>query len=1305
MGRGAFIRVSMSMSIVFSGLAGATAGVAAATTPPPGASAVGSGGGVPTAVGGGAPDQSLPPGWQSSSDLAVTTSGDATGLHLLAARGRERYRWKALASLAVPGIQTDEWIGNTCVTGSGRWAAVAYAPRSFTNKPELMERGAFTAIVDLATGAVTDLPMTATLAYFSPGCGVGDDVVFTESANEGAHSRLLTVDARDKRVTGDVTVDDQVTSAVPGPGGTMLAAESGRLISISRAGVTTPVAKTESTPFQIRADRSGGAAYLTFHGEQATAWSVLSGHPRPFATGSLGSLALASGSDGHAFLTGTATLTGPLPATIRQLAVPADARPSDHGDVAAVSAVPERYRTHGIPSGTTPLDSAGPITVTTVVPSTGKSWDAAVEPTRDGRQPATAPSSLSHQAAPHDVVSDPSDGANRYCAVPRNDVKTQVYQPTPNQVEWAANEAVQGALDISRPANWKGSGLPAWSPRQLFPPGDVRVPAQVFLGVMAQESNLWQATGHAIPGEYGNPLIANYYGNDFYHVTPETKDHIWDVHFDKADCGYGVGQATDGMRVHGREKKGELRRLSTLQQRAVAVDYATNISFALQILQSKWDELHKPGQTIQLNNDDPAKPENWFAALWNYNEGFNPPSSEHPGWGLGWLNNPANAIYPPGRDPFLTRTYRDASHPQDWSYEEKVMGWGASPIDTGFSFNDNGDQQHKGDKGYDTHGYSYDWWKTAHNRDLAVKPLLSTFCKPSSNGCDTENPPTTDCKKDLKCWTARWFHDRTGWQDYEHGECGHERIRYKPGHGEPGDSRANAPDCSTRGLPSGSLVVDTAPGASFRPDCAKTWREAGGFDLAFPRMDDDTFPAKIDLEQVSDGFGGHLWFAHARTPGNWNGKMSVTGTWHLNRSMTGWGRVLVHVPFTAARTQQAAYTIRTGKVTETRVIQQYTRRNEWVSLGVFPFNGVPSVSLSNADDHGLAYVPGEQGPDPDKGKTVMDIAWDSVAFQPLPGKPRDIVVAMGDSYTSGEGASSTDGKDYYPETNADGRKDDVNGCHQSPFAWPRKGVLADHPDRNLGARADSLDNDTDFHLIACSGSFTQQLLPSPERARVGEPSFNTFNWPGQGMYWEQSQIDEGYLDDNTTLVTFSISGNDANFVPIMQSCIEKGLIRIDCVDPGEEKSITGGVISSAALALQVIHMRAPNAKIIWMGYPILLSKNANCVIGLQNIPGSVRWMNEMTKLLDDRIRDLVAQQAASGVPVSFADPRPAFTGRAVCDEPAHLNGIVFTLSDADTTPIRIKGKGLASQQSFHPNEQGSSDYAGVFDRALRAIGW
>jgi len=123
------------------------------------------------------PDKVLSPGWRTSSERVVTTSGDDVGFHVLVADEHDAYRCRTAATLREPGLLTDQWIGQLRVTGSGRRAVVVYAPRQSINREEMMDRGAFAAAVDLGTDAVSRLRTRVTLAYYNPGCGKGEDAV------------------------------------------------------------------------------------------------------------------------------------------------------------------------------------------------------------------------------------------------------------------------------------------------------------------------------------------------------------------------------------------------------------------------------------------------------------------------------------------------------------------------------------------------------------------------------------------------------------------------------------------------------------------------------------------------------------------------------------------------------------------------------------------------------------------------------------------------------------------------------------------------------------------------------------------------------------------------------------------------------------------------------------------------------------------------------------------------------------------------------------------------------------------------
>lgn len=157
--------------------------------------------------------------------------------------------------------------------------------------------------------------------------------------------------------------------------------------------------------------------------------------------------------------------------------------------------------------------------------------------------------------------------------------------------------------------------------------------------------------------------------------------------------------------------------------------------------------------------------------------------------------------------------------------------------------------------------------------------------------------------------------------------------------------------------------------------------------------------------------------------------LRITGTWTLDRPLNQWTRVFVHIPSFAAWNPQALYTIDYGTGVQTRMVNQHRFANEWVPLGVFQVSGTPTISLSNA--------PLTSTDPPYRSDGFYDIAWDAVAFQPLAAKPHDFVVALGDSYSSGEGAATNTatGVEYSSETDHDGTTAGMRGaCHRSSLA-------------------------------------------------------------------------------------------------------------------------------------------------------------------------------------------------------------------------------------------------------------------------------
>lgn len=1262
----------------------------------------------------------------ASDDRAWSTSGDAEGLHVMVADAADGFRWRTVATLAEDGFSTDRWIGNACATGSGDRVAVSYAPRAFTNNDALFDRGGFTAVVDLATGAVQKLDVRSSLAFYSPGCGIGEDAVFTqEGGSELGRTRVVSVDTRSGASAAPVEVPGQLTSAVPTASG-IVAADDQALVRLAADGTRTPLVATTGTAFELTPDADGGVVFLERDGEQATARRASPDQvaDAPVATlpqgqklgsGPLAASGVSAASHGLVFLTGEFEPAAALPPVVRRAAVNKDAQVSLQGlaavtSVAAVAPAPE--------FDPDPTAQAASVEINVTSLATGVESTLLAEPSsqqsvQDSPSSAgTEPSPALQSAAVAGSPGDPIE-AERTCAVPRNDPRNQAMQPKPRQVEWAVDQAITSSLNLTRPANWKNLGMPAYSPQGLFPSiplaGGGRVPAQIFLGVLAQESNLWQAPGYVVPGVTGNPLIGNYYGLEVYNDTPADD---FAINFAAADCGYGVAQVTDGMRLAGREDGG-VAAYPYQSQRAVALDFATNIAGGLRILQDKWNQTYNAG--LRINNADPLKLENWFYAVWAYNSGLNPQSAasaNNGAWGVGWSNNPANPKYQQNRAPFLEYTYEDARNPQRWPYPEKVMGWAGHPVEVLES------------PGVLVAGYRPAYWNgdatTGPQNRERVKPPVTQFCD-DTNSCfpgqlntpsapEVVGDPAGPCAHkngagqfDLKCW----YNKPSTWKSDCSYSCGNEILRFSPGYAYQEDGTAYPPSCTVSGLPSGVLVVDDQPDSvpSVRPGCAPATTNAGSFSLTFGADASGEFPSKTDFHQLGAGYNGHFWYAHTRRAGVRGGSMDVTGTWTLGRTLNQWTRVMVHMPDHGAHTQQARYQIDLGNgVVKYRTVLQRTLANQWVSLGAFPVAGTPKVTLSSVTYDGDP----DSTKEPDFAFENEDIAFDAVAFQPLAAKPRNIVVAMGDSYSSGEGASAPGGSDYYRDSNNHG--DDTasrNACHRSPYAWSRGGVLSDGGG-TVGQRADRWDPTMDYNLIACSGAQTENILPD-RTVPAGQPyPTNAFGQSGLGQYGEVSQIDKGFLDENTTLVTMSMGGNDARFADVIQECIIKaGLYACpDAKLPDSDETvrqelnriIPGQVEDSLVIALTEIRNRAPNAKIVLMGYPPLLEREGSCIPGIGT--AEAPFINEMAVLLTKHMGEAAARVNATAgrTVVRFSDPTEEFAGQAVCGDPETIHGIVLDQTAGDT------GLPAPSAQSFHPKIPGQVHYADSLNLTLREFG-
>jgi hypothetical protein len=456
-------------------------------------------------------------------------------------------------------------------------------------------------------------------------------------------------------------------------------------------------------------------------------------------------------------------------------------------------------------------------------------------------------------------------------------------------VDWAVQMAEQGLLTGSaytRPAGFDNLGLVAYAPNSDFrliplshPAGGwSTVPRSVFEAIMAQESNWSQASWHAPAGTAGGPLVADYYG---------AAGGITSINYAGADCGYGIAQITTGMRV------GDTS-LSAHGQIKVAVDYQENIAAGLQILEDTWNQLYAAG--LIANNGDPKYLENWYYAAWAYNSGIQPNAANGnttgctPGptctgpdgtWGLGWTNNPDNLDYPPNRAPYLQTTYADAAHPASWPYQERVLGWMASPLIR-----------------YGSQAYAP---PTYHGGNSWVQPApFASFCTLADNHCDpnTTNPTTPGAShcmlNDFQCW----WHQPVTWIPTCATTCATSSYAVGTGSTEPGNPSQNPPTCTldTAKVPGNAIIVDDQPSPPLNlQGCGPSnWSSNGTFTYQYGTNSAGDPIGAIDTHQLGTGLGGHILFTHTETGSD--PTLINTGTWTPNLPSLQYYKIKLHIP-------------------------------------------------------------------------------------------------------------------------------------------------------------------------------------------------------------------------------------------------------------------------------------------------------------------------------------------------------------------------------------------------------------------------
>jgi lysophospholipase L1-like esterase len=175
----------------------------------------------------------------------------------------------------------------------------------------------------------------------------------------------------------------------------------------------------------------------------------------------------------------------------------------------------------------------------------------------------------------------------------------------------------------------------------------------------------------------------------------------------------------------------------------------------------------------------------------------------------------------------------------------------------------------------------------------------------------------------------------------------------------------------------------------------------------------------------------------------------------------------------------------------------------------------------------------------------------------------------------------------------------------------------------------------------------------------------------------------GALSSGTAYVTISVGGNDAGFTSVITTCAQPGWLS-NCGGAVSKANgyITNTLPGSLSTLYSSIRAKAPNAKVVVVGYPRLFNgEDCNALTWFS--PSEESSLNATADLLNSK---LAAAATARGF--AFANPTSAFIGHAVCGDPEWLNGL--------SNPI---------SESYHPNRTGhASGYTPLVGPLLTGAG-
>ncbi len=282
------------------------------------------------------------------------------------------------------------------------------------------------------------------------------------------------------------------------------------------------------------------------------------------------------------------------------------------------------------------------------------------------------------------------------------------------------------------------------------------------------------------------------------------------------------------------------------------------------------------------------------------------------------------------------------------------------------------------------------------------------------------------------------------------------------------------------------------------------------------------------------------------------------------------------------------------------------------------------------------------------------------------------IVALGDSYISGEGAPR-----YFPGTDEPGR----NLCHRAATAYPRL-VAAE-----LGVG---------LSFVACSGATTPDVT-GVDAAGARVPG--QYPRSGAGVLGARPQV--AVLRDiaRPDVVLISIGGNDAGFAEIGTGCATPGLP--DCLRSASFwlRRLDTVVYPALVRTYTAVRRAAEGAPVFALTYPDPIGPDfCSDLAGLR--PAEMAFLRDV---FVGRLNEIV-ESAAAVARVRVIDLTHALDGYRFCEKPLGKTAVNFIeLERSRGAAIDLSNLGSIAHGTLHPNRLGHELIESVVAPVMRAL--